>query len=89
MFNNTGYQLPILHDRLEHLRNSLLFEHALLLSLNRQTNIDSAALGGGDFSVETVFGKVDLAGISRVELDHGGRAGDLQLEGGRGGDGDG
>jgi len=89
MFNNGGYQLPILNDRLEHLGNRLLFEHAVLLSLNRQTDVDGAALGGSDLGIEAVFGEVDLAGICGVELDHGGRACDLQLEGRRGGDGDG
>ena len=63
MFNNAGYQLPILHDRLEHLRNRLLFENAVLFSLNWQTDIDSAALGSGDLGVEAVFGEVDLTRI--------------------------
>jgi len=89
VFNNGGYQFPILHDRLEHLRDSLLLEHAVLLSLNRQANIDSAALGGSDLGAKAVFRKIDLARIGRVDLDHGCRPCDLQLEGGRGGDGDG
>lgn len=89
MLNNASNKLPILDHRLQHLGYRLFFKHPVLLTLDRQADVDGTALGRRDLSIEAVLGEVDLSGIRRVDLDHRRGAGDLDSEGGRRGDGDG
>lgn len=82
MLNGGRHKFAILDHRLQHLRHRLLFKDTVLLAIDRQANVDGAALSRCDFSAEAVLGEVDLARVSGIDLDHGCGAGDLEGEGG-------
>ena len=83
VLHNRAHQLATLHDRLQHLRHGLLLEHALLLALDGQADVDAAALRRRDLDGEGVLREVDLPHVRRVELDRRADAGDLDREVGR------
>lgn len=55
MLNHSRYKLPILHNSPEHLRNSLLSKHTILLPFYWQADVDRAALRCRDLGVERIF----------------------------------
>ena len=55
MLHSGRNQLPVHNRRPEHLRDRVLVEHALLLALHRQADVDAAALGRRDLDVQAIL----------------------------------
>jgi len=89
MFNNGSHQFSILHNRLEHFRNSVFLKYTFFLTLHRQVDVNGAAFSAGDLSRQAFFGEVNLSRVGFVKLDHRSHACDLEGEGRRIGNRDG
>lgn len=88
MFDDPSDKSAVLYGGPEHLRDRFLFENPFLFSLDRQADVDRAALRRENLHSETVFRQVDLSRVCGIKLDGRGRTGDLDGErrGSRNGD---
>lgn len=85
MLHDNSDQLPISHDSLHLLRDSLLLEDPLLLSFDGDADIDRTSFRSDDLYVERLLREVDLTAVGTVDENGGDSAENLDGERGRGG----
>jgi hypothetical protein len=80
VFNDPCDESAVLDYGPEHFGNGFLLKDAFLLALDRQTDVDCAALRREYLHSETVLRQIDLTRVCGIELDCRDRAGDLDCE---------
>jgi hypothetical protein len=69
VFDDPGDEDTVLYGGPEHLRDGLLFENTFLLSFDRQTDVDRAALCRQYLHPETILRQIDLTRVCGIKLD--------------------
>lgn len=80
VFYDSGEECTTLDCGPKHFRDGFLFEYSLLLSFDRQADIDCTALGREYFHSEAALRQINLARVRVIQLDGRGRTSYLDCE---------